>query len=186
MKVGLLTFHNTNNFGSYLQTYGLYKTVIDMGYDCEIIDYQCEAIVKRENIEKRKLSLNIRGILKDIIVNRVLRKKYKNLFNWLRLHSKISQNYSKASIMTSCLNYDRILVGSDIVWGMDIIEGDTTYFLDFCNDKNKKLAFASSVGNPWSESDKYIIKPLLKDFNKIAVREDESAQWVEELTNGAE
>ena len=30
MKIGLLTFHDTNNFGSYLQTYGLYKKIIDL------------------------------------------------------------------------------------------------------------------------------------------------------------
>ena len=41
MKIGLLTFHDTNNFGSYLQTYGLYKKIIDLGHECEIVDYKC-------------------------------------------------------------------------------------------------------------------------------------------------
>lgn len=30
-KIGLLTFHNTTNFGSMLQSYALYKTIQELG-----------------------------------------------------------------------------------------------------------------------------------------------------------
>lgn len=181
MKIGLLTFHDTNNFGSYLQTYGLYKKIIDLGHECEIVDYQCEAILRRESFGAFKFSISPREILKDVFINRVLRKKYHNLMNWLLKNAKVSRAYFQKNIHESKPFYDKFLVGSDIVWGMDIIEGDTTYFLDFVDDKKKKYAFASSIGNPWSNDDKAIIKPLLKNFSRIAVREEESAIWVEEL-----
>lgn len=183
MKIGLLTFHDTNNFGSYLQTYGLYKKVVDLGYDCEIVDYQCKAIIEREQFGKEAFSLNPRQVLKDILINRPLRKKYKNLMNWLLKNAKIGERYDKSNIKESRSFYDKFLVGSDIVWGMDIIDGDTTYFLDFETKSSKKLAFSSSVGNPWSDEDKKTIQPYLQHFNGIAVREEESANWVEELTN---
>lgn len=48
MKIGLLTFHDTTNFGSLLQTFGLYKKILDLGYDIEVVDYQCKSIMKRE------------------------------------------------------------------------------------------------------------------------------------------
>ena len=44
MKIGLLTFHDTTNFGSLLQTYGLYYVVKQIGYDCEVIDYRCKKV----------------------------------------------------------------------------------------------------------------------------------------------
>lgn len=182
MKIGLLTFHDTNNFGSYLQTYGLYKKVVDLGYDCEIIDYKCKAIIEREHIGKRKLPLTPRAILKDFFIDRVIRKKYAQLFEWLTTNAKLSKRYEKRNISEADAIYDKFLVGSDIVWGMDIIEGDTTYFLDFVSEDKKKLAFASSIGNPWNKQDKVVIAPLLKSFSAIAVREEESAQWVDELT----
>ena len=47
-KVGILTFQDTANFGSALQTYALWKTVNDLGYDCEIINYICEKINLKE------------------------------------------------------------------------------------------------------------------------------------------
>ena len=79
MKIGLITFHDTNNFGSYLQTYGLYKKVEDLGYNCEVIDYQCKAIIQREIPKKCTLTLNPKIVLKDILFERILRTKYKKL-----------------------------------------------------------------------------------------------------------
>lgn len=51
-KVGLLTYHHTTNFGSLLQTFALYKTITEIGYPCEIIDYRNEAVEQREFIKK--------------------------------------------------------------------------------------------------------------------------------------
>lgn len=182
MKIGLLTFHDTNNFGSYLQTYGLYKKVVDLGYDCEVVDYQCRSLVERELPKPYKLSLNPRSILKELIVDRVIRNKYHQLLGFLHDNMNLSERYDRSSIKGACSHFDKFLVGSDIVWGMDIIGNDTAFFLDFEKDSNKKLAFSSSVGNPWSQQDKIIIEPYLKEFNGIAVREEESADWVQELT----
>lgn len=51
MKIGILTYHKTSNFGSVLQAYSLYRKVADLGYDCEIINYINDAVEK----EKRPL-----------------------------------------------------------------------------------------------------------------------------------
>ena len=171
MKIGLITFHDTTNFGSLLQTYGLYKKVQELGYNIDVIDYQCESIVRREVPQKFNLLQSPRGIMKDILIGSVIRLKYKELSKFL---------HEKMSLSARCDKYS--IVGSDIVWGMDIIDGDLTYFLNFESESHKKIAFSSSIGNPWKEEDKKRLKPLLSDFSSIAVREDESADWVEELT----
>ena len=62
---------------------------------------------------------------------------------------KLSQRFDRSNIQQAEKQYDAFLVGSDILWGLDITEGDTAYSLDFISDKNKKLAFSTSVGNPW-------------------------------------
>ena len=181
MKIGLLTFHDTNNFGSYLQTFGLYKKIVDLGYNCEIIDYQCQSLIKREIPQPFEFTFSIKSIVKELLWGRYLRRKYNNLKTFLHNNAQLSRPYYKDTIANSKNLYDAFVVGSDIVWGMDIIEGDTTYFLDFVNSK-KKTAFSSSIGNPWNNEEKTLLKPLLTDFDYIAVRENESADWVEELT----
>lgn len=183
MKIGLITFHDTNNFGSYLQTYGLYKKVVDLGFECEIVDYQCKAILNREQFGSHRFSLNPKQILKEFLVYRFLRKKYKNLKTWLAENTHISRKFVKSTITESASDYDKFLIGSDIVWGMDIIGKDTTYFLDFIQDSSKKYAFSASIGDAWSVADKKLLRPLLLDFSGIAVREEEAAQWVEEVIN---
>ena len=38
-SVGIITFHNSINYGAVLQAYALQKTLNDMGHIAEIIDY---------------------------------------------------------------------------------------------------------------------------------------------------
>lgn len=178
MKVGLITFHDAINYGSNLQTYGLYKKVKDLGHECEVIDYQCENIRKREFPKPIKWTL--RGIAHELLFERKFRKRYRITHEFL-LKMQMSKKYFRDTVGEADGQYDKYLVGSDIVWGLDITAGDTAYFLDFVKDKSKKIAFASSVGNPWSEQEKELVKPLLQQFDRITVRENESADWVEEL-----
>lgn len=38
--VGIVNFHAAINYGSALLAYALQRTISDMGYDCQIINYQ--------------------------------------------------------------------------------------------------------------------------------------------------
>ena len=179
MKVGVITFHDTNNFGSYLQTYSLYKKILDLGYNCDVIDYQCESIIRRELPKPFKFTFNPKKLLIQILFTPVLKRKYKNQ---LAIDSlKYMNRVTRYNVETIADKYDKFFVGSDIVWGLDIVDNDTAYFLDFVNESHKKYAFASSIGNPWNEEEKELVKPYLETFSRIAVRENESADWVEEL-----
>ena len=183
MKVGLLTFHDTSNFGSLLQTYGLYKKVNDLGYECEVIDYQCENIVKREVPDSFHFTLSPHALLHDFFVLRHQRLKYKALSHFM--HSKIvlSDRCDRDTISIVSNQYETLLIGSDIVWGLDITDGDLTYLLDFAEyRKCRKLSYAASIGNPWTEDEKIMVAPLLKRFNHISVRENESAEWVKDAS----
>ncbi len=180
--IGLLTFHDTNNFGSLLQTYGLYKKITDLGFPCEIIDYQCESIINRELPHNFSFSLSPKLLLKDLWLESAKRRKYKYLKGFLYEHMTVGDKCFKENICEYEEKYDKIIVGSDIVWGLDITKDDLTYFLDFCRNKNKKYAFSSSIGNKWNYEEQRMVAPLLQDFKYIAVREEESADWVSELT----
>lgn len=181
MKIGLITFHDTTNFGSLLQTYGLYKGVEKLGHSCEVIDYQCESICERELPKPKTMKFGLKAFIKQILFDEK-RKKYEKLHSFLINNMTVANRCDVTNKHLLNDIYDRFLVGSDIVWGTDITNGDTTYFLDFVLDKNKKYAFSSSIGNEWSDIDKIRLKPYLSDFHRIAVREDESANWVEALT----
>lgn len=183
MKVGLITFHDTTNFGSLLQTYGLYRAIEKCGVECEVIDYQCESIVERELPGKIRFTLNPLCFAKQLWNRYLMVKKYNKMSHFLKHNMQLGAKCNRKTVTGIDGVYDKYVVGSDIVWGMDITNADTAYFLDFVSDKNRKFAYSSSVGNPWTSDEKNLLRPMLQDFNAIAVREIESADWVEELTS---
>lgn len=180
--VGILTFHDTNNFGSLLQTYGLYKKIVDLGYECEVIDYKCDNLIRREIPKSFTFMQSPKKLVLDIYLGSAKRKKYQCLSRFAREKMIISPPCNKSNIFRIAERYDKIIVGSDIVWGCDITGCDLNYFLNFCREKNKKYAFSSSIGNEWDIETQAVVKPLLQDFNYIAVREEESADWIKNLT----
>lgn len=180
LKIGLITFHRTTNFGSLLQTYGLYKKIVDLGYSCEIIDYRCPAI---EEAEYRNCKLSIsdpKELIKTLLFQPKQNKKAEQFDLFILKNMKLSVPYDPRDIKDADGKYDKYFVGSDIVWGRDITHNDYNYFLEFVRDKKKKYAFSASVGDCIIDNDKHL-KSLLQDFSQIAVREKDAVEWVQAI-----
>lgn len=184
MKVGILTYHDTTNYGAVLQAYALQRKINMLGYDSEIIDYKCEAITNRYKIKKMSEVQGLKGKLKHILTVNNEKKRIRdfNIFN--KQHQKISNNsYNKNNKNNISKNYDKIFVGSDQVWNLQLSGDDTTYFLDFEKDKNKKYSYAASFGVSEIE-DKYNKQmSFLKDFKSLLVREEQGKQIIRNSLN---
>lgn len=183
MKIGILTFHRTSNFGSVLQAYALCKKIGDLGGNCDLIDYRCPAVENREGIGKFYDETLKKTIIR-LLQMPYRKKKYNSLMRFLKNNVKFSPPYTSDTISDANDEYDRFIVGSDIVWGTDITEGDYTFFLDFVSDNRKKYAFSSSVGccERYVSEEKNRIKQLLDGFEHIAVREKDACEWIKSLT----
>jgi hypothetical protein len=180
---GMITFHRTTNFGSCLQTYGLYKKISDLGYFCEVIDYRCPAIELRENLAPKSMSFSPRGIARRLLLQPALSKKSRSLERFITKNINLGPIYTPETIINADQRYEKVFAGSDIVWGRDVTGNDYTYFLDFIKENKKKYAFASSVGNCIIHDSETKLKKLLSEFSKIAVREDEAVLWVKNISN---
>lgn len=179
-KVGIVTFHRSTNFGSYLQTYGLYRKIADLGCECEVIDYRCPAIEAREGLENK-----INGpkdLAKRLLLGPGINRKKRALGAFANENMSFSRPFFPEDISSASDEYDIVVAGSDIIWGRDITENDRTYFLDFAGEKTKKVAFASSVGGYEKRSDDPEIGRLLSNMDRIAVREDGAVDWVKRLS----
>lgn len=181
MKIGILTFHNTMNYGSFLQALGMYNALIELGHNCEIIDYECKAIEDSEFSVLKKRKFNLKSIPRYFLITKKQKKKYRKFRRDLYTYMKISRRYTRETIKNADNNYDIFLVGSDILWDLRLTKYDLTYFLDFTCNHYKKFSFATSIGRQWDESDIVIIKNLLQSFQKISLREDTSAKWLQEI-----
>jgi polysaccharide pyruvyl transferase WcaK-like protein len=71
-------------------------------------------------------------------------------------------------------NFDAIIVGSDQVWRREYMPDVETYFLEFGNNRIRKISYAASLGvNDWlfDRAETELISSLLAKFNAISVRE---------------
>lgn len=181
MKIGLLTIHDTLNYGSLLQTFSLYKAVEFLNGDITLIDYKCKAIVYRERTLKWKECHTLHDYVRHFFFHKKLQTQYENMWGFMRSNMKITKPYFPETIKETNRLFDTFLVGSDIVWGMNVTGHDFTYMLDFADKDKVKLSFSSSVGTKWDSQDEPRIKSLLSRFNKISVREQLAQNWISNI-----
>lgn len=180
-KVALLTFHDTANFGALLQTFGLYKKLNDMGYDCYILNYQCTNIIKREIPDPFRFSFNPKHLAIEVLVYSKNRRCYSAIRQFTAENMpKMTQSYNRESVFSIKEDFDSYVVGSDMLWGLDITDSDYSYFLDFVPDEKRKFSYATSIGKrEWSKLETEKISKLLDRFYAISVREEVTKERLE-------
>lgn len=180
MKYGILTFHNIPNIGALLQAYSLCEAIKKLGVDCEIIDYKCDNIEKRELVYKPHPN-----ILKDIALR----------YLWIKTQKKIQKcqaymmskglysnlKYDSSNISSANQEYDAFISGSDMIWNLNVTDHDYTYFQDFVDDSKPKYSYGSSIGDKWDKEYLNKVKNLLSRFNKISVREEDTCKFIQTL-----
>lgn len=182
MKIGIITFHDYNNYGAILQSYALQKVLMSRGCDSEIIDYKCEYIRKPYrliNLRKKGLFTYLFGLVGFICY--LPRKKRCDIF---RKQMKYSMPFCDSNIDKIADTYDAYITGSDQVWNYKLTNFDKNYFLKFVSDDTKKFSYAASFGlTILDEQYKSEYAKLLSSFNAITVREEQGANIVNELTS---
>lgn len=180
MKVGVVTFQQSNNYGAILQSYALQKTINKLGCEGELIDYRCDYIgkpYKLINLKKKGFFSYIFGVIGFICY--LPRKKNCNLF---RKNMRFSKRVYKDTVGELNNVYDIFITGSDQVWNYKLTNSDSTYLLDFVKDYNKKFSYAASFGlNSIEDEQKENYSKLLKNFNQIYLREEKGINIVKKL-----
>lgn len=97
-KVGLITIHDTINFGSQLQTFSLYKAVESLGIDVKLIDYKCEAISERESTHPLAEVKNVKDFIKFLVLHKNLEKRKQEFHKFMDKNMSITKQYDKSTI----------------------------------------------------------------------------------------
>lgn len=185
-KIGIITFHASNNCGSMLQAFALQRVITDKyGKDCEIIDFSNQG-----QQQMYKTFWPVTGV-KALIKNLLWATVYPQIEAQRKSYEEFSSKYFKLSKQHFTENaelekidgyYEKIITGSDQVWNICCMDADDAYFLNFAS-KSKRYAYSVSFGanNAFVIDEKYI--GLAKRFNKISVREHNAQKWVRESLN---
>lgn len=202
-KIGILTFHYSDNCGAQLQLLAMYRYLTSRGYYPEVIDYQSQILNKRNAILQDPI---FRAKLGWRSESRASRKAYKALggivyafrrnLKYLKLRKeaeafrqyykdnpikKSERIYNIDQLVTISNRYDCIVVGSDQVWNTDLYNGlvDTVYFLQSSEINSRKIGYALSAGN-LLKLDTETIRKIVLNFDRVSAREN---QLAEQLSN---
>lgn len=179
-SVHILTFHRALNYGAVLQCYGLYKTVLKIQNNCDVIDYRADCIEKRYRVIHKNNSL--KGFVKAVLTVPNVRIKRRKFNNFIRNNIKTTATIKSQDNLSeiSWSKSDFYCVGSDQVWNLDLIEGDTSFLLDFVPEGATKISYAASIGTRIKPEWKEIFANKLESFQSVSVREQTAQEQLEE------
>ena len=182
-RIGILTMHRVQNYGSALQAYALQEHINRLGYDAELIDY---IFPNGKHKQRRPLKKQIKHTLFKWAFCLPLLRKSKRFARFYDTYYKCSELRfdSPESLMQYDYPYDVLMTGSDQVWNPIHILTDTSFFLPFAHAHTPKVAYAPSFSvASIPEGFDAIIRPYVEAYSHISVREKSGLDIVKSLTD---
>jgi len=187
-KIGILTFHNANNYGAVLQAYALKSVLINMGHTVHILNYYCPKLQKEYKgipVLKKGLKELIKYPFK-LLCFPILRARIATQFKAFREQYLLdTPPLTSNTIAKHTVSYDAFFCGSDQVFNPRITNFDSNYFLSFSSDKSKNYSYAASFGlslENLSNRETQFLSTHLARFNRISVREKQGTKIVKALS----
>lgn len=190
-KVCIITQHRVVNYGSVLQAYALQKKIMDLGCECQLIDYYPErftpmGMLKRikNKGELYKKHLLIRTAARIIIIPSYI-KRFNMFFNFVENYLNLTERTyrNRSELEKEQFDYDVYCTGSDQVWNSGWNEGiEYPYFLSFAPDSDKKISYAASFGRACLPTEEETVtRQLLSRYNALSLRELSGVEIVKRL-----
>lgn len=194
MKIGIITFYCSDNYGAMLQAYGLKSYVKSINDDTVIVPYAPPFLTGRHwfipyypfKSKRIRFIWTITGIKHNIQMGLNFFRQKKNMKKFRKVYLLDTTPIIKTIRGLKKLDYNIYIVGSDQIWNPDITFGlRKAYFGAFDNiHKKKVIAYAASLGGkelPQVYNNE--MKHLLKSVDVISMREEAAIPYINNLTN---
>lgn len=180
MKIGILTYHRTLNYGACLQAIATRIVLEKLGHEVYYVDYWPKYHsqgYKTFSLAKFMKLPSIGWKLRYLLSTSNRKKRNDNFSSF---HNKYILPYCRP--MSE--EYDVVVYGSDQIWRKqkNLKDYNPVYFGENVCRTQRHIAFSASMGVlPDNESDRNTLSKLLNNFEKIAVREDDLFELVKSL-----
>ena len=168
MKIGIITVHDSANFGSFLQAYAFKETLVKMGHDVYFIK-------TRNRKDTFKVFVKKSRHIKKVIFNL---RKYSKFIKEINKFKEIEiDNLDENSL-------DVLIIGSDELWNVNTPVFRKECFYGINIPVKKKIAYAISSGNAsYSDISKYpnLINGI-KKLDEIFIRDDLTKHNIKKIT----
>ena len=173
MKIGILTFHRSQNYGALLQAKALQDYVKSLGHEVSFVDYwpdYHEEMYKPFSWRKYKkydIKSKVKYILQLLFTLRRLNRRRHRTNNYIKKYLNISQDKK----------FDLVLYGSDQIWRKQHQPAydwfNPVYWGEGYVETQHKVAYAASMGHIEIDSseDKSFVKSHLDLYDAVGIRE---------------
>ncbi len=183
MKVGIITFHQADNYGAVLQAFALQEAIKNLGEEAYILDYHNEIIGSQ--------GFSLRDFLKNPIA--FLYRFLNGFFQVRARHKKFElfrahyMHIQKLPSQIANSDFDCFVLGSDQIWNPSLTGGiDPVYWgsKDVFGEK-RVVTYAASSGKIelFNRYSKGQIKDFLSNISFITVRESRLKDYLQATFN---
>ena len=184
MKIGILTYHRTYNYGGCLQALATRLVLEEMGHEVFYIDYWPSYHSDEYKILSFRKLFKLSGIsklkyLKHSLVSAKIKFEQRKIFE--AYHEIFTYPYCKS--MTD--EFDLVIYGSDQIWRKQVaINAYNPIYFGNNNIVSKRHAsYAASMGTLPSDNEDIVnVLGMLRRMDYISVREDDLKDFL--LGNG--
>ena len=172
MRVGILTFHNTPNFGASLQCAALARYISHLGHDVEVINY---APLRTRHQYLKWMFTGQNASIRNV-------GRMWNLRQFRKQHYRLSGGpiLSHAALTRHCgARYDALVIGSDELWKENGLRPfDTAFFGAFADpERTRIIAYAPSASMDSALGRKVeTVTPLLNCMTAVSARDENTAE----------
>ncbi len=183
MRIGIITFHKAENFGSALQAYALSMYLKKIGHEVKIIDFEYNFDLRQYNLFRKHLYLKRpQAFAADLLYIRKNRKR-KNAFKKFRadflMLTESTYSYQASNLNELNNDFDCFVCGSDQIWNLNCTEVLVPeYFLSFADTGKLKVSFAPSMPTKVQEKFYSELRPLINRLDFVSVREAQTVEYL--------
>ncbi|MCR4903059.1 MAG: polysaccharide pyruvyl transferase family protein [Butyrivibrio sp.] len=188
-KVGILSMQRIQNYGSFLQAYGLKNILQDIGCEVQFVDYHPgDTLIPADG--GKGLGRKISKVMEVFKYSAPLKEKIR----FINYKKNYATNYYPYLGIDDKKNYspelDVLVIGSDEVF--NCVQNNTNVgfspeLFGQNNNAKKLISYAASFGNTTIDklekcNVKDTVAKWLNDFDTISVRDENSGEIVKSLT----
>ena len=154
ITAGILTYHDSDNFGSVLQAYALSRYLATQGINVRVIDFRKEEVAQLYRIfQPMNSRFNILTNGYKLMYLSALKRGKVAFENFRKKQLPLSDCRSEQAEQIPIRDYDCYITGSDQVWNIKICDFDPVYMLRGIG--NRKVSYAASFGPVIQSQEKY-------------------------------
>lgn len=176
MRIGILTFFESENYGAVLQAYALQKYLQNQGHTVELIHIKRDVRGRGGHTEKYSFLEKLRIKAVSSIKKQDGERKTNSFDAFRRNYLSVSADYYKSDsdLKDNCPDYDLYISGGDQIWNPYHKVFSLHYMFDFLPEGKKIISYASSFGVNDIQDDLLLkqMKLWLARYSRISVREN--------------